>query len=101
MPKFVYKAGMEFNKGDDTETTAKRPAEVTLFGVDFLKGQAVAVEPDMFDEPKKYAHAVMKLRTHPHFEEVTVAEIEDAKFEDVPADKPRRGRPPKTDEPAE
>ena len=96
MPKFTYKAGME--PATATQTTdgaalemTKLPAEVTMFGIDFLKGQPTKVEPHMFREAGQYEHAVKKLRGNQHFEEAP--EVEDAAFVDVkPA--PKRGRPP-------
>ena len=62
MPKFVYRQGEEF---DGT----KMPAEVTAFGIDFLKNTPAAVEPGMFDDPAKYEHALKKLRGNWYFEE--------------------------------
>lgn len=108
MPKFIYKAGMEpanalqTTDGQPLELT-KLPAEVTAFGIDFLKGQPTKVEPHMFRYPAEYQHAVAKLRGNQHFEEAP--EVEDASFVDVkPA---KRGRPsaqpasPPPDEPTE
>ena len=92
MPRFIYKAGFEFNRGDDTEPSAKLPADTTAFGIEFLRGQPTEVRPDMFDDPAKYEHAVRKLRGNHHFEEVGEAE--------EPAKKRGKAAPP-ADEPAE
>lgn len=80
MPRFIYRQGTEF---DGT----KMPAEVTLFGIEFLKNQATEVRQDMFREPGQYEHAVRKLRAHAHFEEDT---IEDAVVVEVKPDRKRK-----------
>lgn len=96
MPRFTYKPGLEF---DET----KMPAEVTMFGVEFLRGQPTKVEADMFREPAQYQHALNKLRINRYFEEVTV---EDATvLEDTPAPKAKKAKAvaapvPPPDEPA-
>lgn len=93
MPNFTYKPGLEF---DET----KMPAEVTMFGIEFLRGQPTKVEAEMFREPEKFHHALNKLRMNRYFEEVT---IEDAQFEELPPPpkaKKAKAVPPPADEPA-
>lgn len=87
MPTFKYIGGLEFNKGDDLEPTARLPAETTAFGIEFLRDRPVDVEPRMFRDQEKYEHAVRKLRAHAHFQEVV---IEDAKFTEIAPDRPAK-----------
>ena len=95
MPRFIYRQGLE---GDGT----KMPAEVAIFGVEFVKNQPTEVRADMFRDPERFAHALMKLRQHPHFEE---DKAEEAVFVEVKPDRKRKAQPvveaPPADEPTE
>ena len=95
MPKFIYRRGEEYDG-------SKMPAEVDLFGIEFTRDQPTAVDANMFRTPGEYEHALSKLRANKYFEEV---KIEDATFEEVAPDKPKRGRkaaalPPPDETPA-
>lgn len=83
MPKFIYRQGDEFDG-------SKMPAEVTAFGVEFLKNQSVELRPDMFRDNAQYEHAVRKLRAHAHFEEDTT---EEAVVVEVRPDRKRKAAP--------
>lgn len=93
MPRFIYKAGFEFARGDDTEPSAKLPADTTAFGIEFLRGQPTDVRPDMFEDAAKFNHALSKLRGNPHFEEV-------GEGEEAPKKRGKASAPP-VDEPGE